>query len=150
MSKAALLFNVLIREPRTGAVMAEAYLYLAWARLLILVPFRRLGPMLGAHMQETPREGAELEHLRQARRIKDAIAVASKYTPWDSKCLVRAIAGMKMLKRRGIPSTLYLGAGRGERGEMAAHAWLRCGPCYVSGAEEMRRFTVVSTFANLS
>ena len=70
----------------------------------------------------------------------------SKYTFWESQCLVKAIAGMKMLERRGIDSTLYLGTARDESGKMIAHAWLRSGPFYISGAEGMEKFTVVSMF----
>ncbi|MNR36049.1 hypothetical protein D3C85_1539370 [compost metagenome] len=74
----------------------------------------------------------------------------SKYTIWDSKCLVRAIAAMKMLHRRQIDSTLYLGTTRDESKKMIAHAWLRSGRYYVTGKEEMERFTVVGKFAKMS
>ena len=52
----------------------------------------------------------------------------SKYTFWESQCLVKAIAGMKMLERRQIESTLYLGTAKDELGKLIAHAWLRSGP----------------------
>lgn len=71
----------------------------------------------------------------------------SKYTLWESQCLVKAIAGMMMLERRGIDSTIYLGTTRDEDGKMIAHAWLRSGPFYVSGSEGMKQFTVVGMFA---
>jgi hypothetical protein len=32
---------------------------------------------------------------------------------------------------------------------MLAHAWLRCGDLYVTGAPQHKRFTVVATFAEL-
>ena len=70
----------------------------------------------------------------------------SRYTFWESECLVKAMAGMKMLERRGIESTLYLGTAKDETG-LIAHAWLRSGTFYVSGAEVMERFTVVAQFA---
>ena len=65
----------------------------------------------------------------------------------ESECLVKAIAGMKMLEKRNIESTLYLGTAKDENGELIAHAWLRSGPFYISGAEVMERFTVVAKFA---
>ena len=64
----------------------------------------------------------------------------SKYTFWESQCLVKAIAAMKMLERRNIESTLYLGTARDESGKMIAHAWLRSGPFYITGAEGMEKF----------
>ena len=47
---------------------------------------------------------------------------------------------MKMLERRKIESTLYLGTAKDENGKMIAHAWLRSGPFYITGAEGMERF----------
>ena len=46
---------------------------------------------------------------------------------------------MKMLEKRNIESTLYLGIAKDEKGELIAHAWLRSGPFYVSGAEVMEQ-----------
>ena len=71
----------------------------------------------------------------------------SRHTLWESQCLVKAIAGMKMLEKRNIESTLYLGMAKDEKGKLIAHAWLRSGAIYVSGAEVMERFTVVAKFA---
>ena len=62
----------------------------------------------------------------------------------------KAIAAMKMLERRKIESTLYLGTAKDENGKMIAHAWLRSGPFYITGFEEMERFTVVGKFAKES
>ncbi|MNI75941.1 hypothetical protein D3C73_1321320 [compost metagenome] len=92
-------------------------------------------------MQADPKQLAFLNH------IANSINTISRYTPWQSKCLVRAIAGMKMLERRGIDSTLYLGTGKDENGMLIAHAWLRSGPYYISGAEVMDRFVTVDKFA---
>ena len=81
------------------------------------------------------------------KHISEAIHIMSKYTIWESQCLVKAIAGMKMLQRRQIESTLYLGTARDDTGQMIAHAWLRSGPFYISGSEGMERFAVVAKFA---
>ena len=72
----------------------------------------------------------------------------SRHTFWKSQCLVRAIAAKKMLDRRRIESTLYLGTARDAEGKMIAHAWLRSGPFYVTGAEEMQMFTTVAAFGS--
>ncbi len=37
-------------------------------------------------------------------------------TPWESKCLVRAMTAKKMMKKRGYKTTLYLGVGKDEEG----------------------------------
>ena len=59
--------------------------------------------------------------------ISQAIHIVSKYTFWESQCLVKAIAAMRMLEKRGIESTLYLGTAKDESGKIIAHAWLRSG-----------------------
>lgn len=126
-------------------LMAEAMLYLGLARVLKALPFARIAPSLGRRMQETP---YVLEPAEEAaiRRVAQAIQTMSRHTFWESQCLVRAIAAKKMLERRSIASTLYLGTARDAGGKMIAHAWLRSGPFYVTGAEEMRNFTAVASF----
>lgn len=80
-------------------------------------------------------------------KVSQAISITSKYTFWESQCLVRAIAAMKMLERRNIDSTLYLGTAKDEHGKLIAHAWVRSGPFYITGSEGMDKFTIVGTFA---
>ncbi|WP_253934050.1 lasso peptide biosynthesis B2 protein [Halobacillus sp. A1] len=127
-------------------MLAEAYLFLAKARYLKSVPFERLASSLGESFQES------LEHLegmdrKELARISQSIKIMSKYTFWESQCMVQAVAAMKMIERRGMSSTIYFGTARDDNGEMIAHAWLRSGPYYITGAEGMERFTVVGKFA---
>ena len=76
-------------------------------------------------------------------QVSQAVNIMSCYTFWESQCLVKAIAAMKMLERRQIESTIYFGTAKDENGKMIAHAWLRSGPFYITGAEGMERFVVV-------
>ncbi|AIQ62616.1 hypothetical protein D3C81_210070 [compost metagenome] len=124
----------------------EAFVLLGWARTLLYYKFSRVAPQLGRRGEETAMQ-ADPQHLAFLNHIANSINTISRYTPWQSKCLVRAIAGMKMLERRGIDSTLYLGTGKDENGMLIAHAWLRSGPYYISGAEVMDRFVTVDKFA---
>jgi len=50
-----------------------------------------------------------------------------------------------MLRRRGIPSTLYLGADPARGYD--AHTWARVGDLVVTGGPGQDRLTVVSSFA---
>ena len=84
------------------------------------------------------------------KQISVAINIMSRHTFWESQCLVKAIAGMKMLEKRKIESTLYLGTAKEKNGQLIAHAWLRSGPYYLTGFEGMNKFTVVGKFANNS
>ncbi|WP_318505231.1 lasso peptide biosynthesis B2 protein [Bacillus sp. T3] len=127
-------------------LFTEAYFYLGWARILKLIPFSKVAPSLGHHMNETTLNYEE-SNKEKLKKISEAIQIMSRNTFWESQCLVKAIAGMKMLERRQIESTLYLGTARDEDGKMIAHAWLRSGPFFITGAEVMKKFTVVSKFA---
>jgi alkylated DNA repair dioxygenase AlkB len=51
-----------------------------------------------------------------------------------------------MLKRRGIPSTVYLGVDRGRRQWLDAHAWLRSGEVVLTGGAGRQRFKTIGVF----
>ncbi|MEH6945326.1 lasso peptide biosynthesis B2 protein [Bacillus sp. JJ722] len=133
---------------KTKFLFIEAFIYLGIARYLKSIPFSKVAPTLGEENKETSftLNSSQKEDIA---RISQAIRVMSRYTFWESQCLVKAIAGMKMLEKRNIESTLYLGTSKDENGDFIAHAWLRSGPYYISGAEVMERFTVVAKFAKV-
>ncbi|MFC3884761.1 lasso peptide biosynthesis B2 protein [Bacillus songklensis] len=133
-------------DMKTMLLFTEAFIYLGWARILKSMPFSKVAPTLGIHMNETSLSYNESDRMI-LKNIYEAIHIMSRYTFWESQCLVKAIAGMKMLERRRIESTLYLGTAKDETGKMIAHAWLRSGPFYISGSEGMEKFTVVGKFA---
>jgi|WetSurMetagenome_2_1015567.scaffolds.fasta_scaffold00105_25 hypothetical protein len=130
-------------------LLVEAFLLLGAARLAVLMlPFRWLAKSLGEHMKETDMQLPPAD-LRSARMIGAAVKSAANYTPWKSVCLPQAVAAKWMIKRRGIPGTLYLGVMKdGIKPEkLAAHAWLRCGHIILTGARGHRQYTVVSAFS---
>ncbi|MCA5963741.1 lasso peptide biosynthesis B2 protein [Blautia sp. RD014234] len=67
------------------------------------------------------------------KKVSYAVDQVCQKTKWESKCLVRALTAQKLLRRKKIATTLYLGCGLDENGKMIAHAWLRCGKMYVTG-----------------
>jgi hypothetical protein len=131
---------------KTKLLYIEAFLHLGRARYLKSISFSKVAPTLGEQMKESSFEliAADKEILANVSR---AINIMSRYTIWESQCLVKAMAAMKMLEKRKIDSTLYLGTAKDENGGLIAHAWLRSGPFYITGAEVMDRFTVVSKFS---
>ncbi len=80
-----------------------------------------------------------------AQRVARAIAVASRYTPWDSNCLAQALAAGAMLRMRGAASVLHIGVAR-PGDSLEAHAWLTSGDLVVCGGSGHDRYAVVSTF----
>ncbi|MGG1166123.1 MULTISPECIES: lasso peptide biosynthesis B2 protein [Bacillus cereus group] len=131
---------------KTKFLLFEAFIFLGWARVLKSSTFSKVAPSLGDYMNET-----SFTHMHPngdtLKKVSEAISVMSRYTFWESQCLVKAIAGMKMLEKRHIDSTLYLGTAKDNNGELIAHAWLRSGSFYVTGSEGMEKFTVVGSFA---
>ncbi|MEM4997244.1 lasso peptide biosynthesis B2 protein [Priestia sp. SB1] len=131
---------------KTKLLFIEAFINLGKARYLKSIAFSKVAPSLGEQMKETPLSPIT-SNKEELANISKAIHIMSRYTLWESQCLVKAIAGMKMLEKRGIESTLYLGTAKDKNGELVAHAWLRSGSSYISGAEVMHQFTVVAKFA---
>lgn len=56
-------------------------------------------------------------------RIGAMLERVARHTWWRSMCLEKALAGRWMLRRRGIPSTMYVGMAKRD-GNFIAHAWL--------------------------
>ncbi len=131
---------------RDRLLLAEASLSLAVARLAVrLMPFRWIAPRLGETMAASPEEDSADPEL--LRRIGWAVGVAGHNLPWTSRCLAEAIAGKAMLKRRGVPSTLYLGLAKDGQADLEAHAWLRCGSRILTGERASEGYTVIASFA---
>ena len=108
--------------------------------------FSKVAPSLGEQMKETP-YSVDDSNRKLLMQVSQTVNIMSRYTIWESQCLVKAIAAMKMLERRQIESTIYFGTAKDENGKMIAHAWLRSGSFYITGAEVMERFVTVSKFA---
>jgi hypothetical protein len=128
-----------------AVVLAEALALCTAASLMLRVlRFSRVAPRLGRHMAESPpsQPGATGAAVR---RITWAVATAARLLPWKPLCLPQAVTAQWMLRRRGIGSTLYLGTNPANRYD--AHAWVRVGGVIVTGGDDPRQYTVVSTFA---
>lgn len=121
-----------IRYNNAKMITIQAWLYSAVFRFRILyVKSDKLRRKWGQEGEESP-ETATREEYKYAKRVSYAVNHVCNKTKWESKCLVRALTAQKLLRKKGILSTLYLGCGL-EDGKMVAHAWLRCGKMYVTG-----------------
>lgn len=124
-------------------IEAAANLCVSWL-IVRLVPFRYWSKWVGN--RET------VEFLIQPfpvdpalGRVKWAIDRVSNRTPFFT-CLMIALAGQAMLRRRKIRSVLVFGVDirRDDKGAKTfAHAWLTSGPHVVFGQKEKDRYTAV-------
>jgi hypothetical protein len=119
-------------------ILNEACFQLARMRLaLSLFSFKKLVYDLRFHSAELPPVALEEDQLKIAQLIGWAILAAAANLPWKSSCLVQAMVAQRMLKRRGIPGVLYLGAGLGSgepaRERLSAHAWVKSGAEFITG-----------------
>jgi len=86
---------------------------------------------MGVLNEESAQEES-MEKYKEASKVSHTVNSVCGQTPWESKCLVRALTAQHLLKKKKIPSTLYLGVGK--KGDaMIAHAWLRSGRYYLAG-----------------
>jgi hypothetical protein len=128
--------------------LLEAFFLSAMARVIILkAPFKKYKKHLGIYNEETSYE-INLNDYKTIKRIAWTINTISKYTPWESKCLVQAMTAQRMLNRRKLSSTLYLGVNKAKDNSMQAHAWLRCGQLIVTGGYNKKEFKEVARFAS--
>lgn len=128
-------------------LLLEAALYLGAARAALLsLPFRRIAVHLGRQVAPDQVSPSPLAAPSDARKVAWAVDVMARHTPWDTACLARSIAGKFMLRRRGLPSWLFLGTTKDPSGNLLAHAWLRYGNEVLIGGGELDRFTPLSSF----
>lgn len=130
------------------SLLIEATVLLTIAKTAVtFLPFRWIAPHLGQSMAETPLSDHS-GHNRIEDRISWAIQTMSRYLPWECKCLVQAVCGKLMLRRRRLISTLYLGVAKDENGSLSAHAWLRCGHRILTGDSGAEQFKIISSFGD--
>lgn len=112
------------------------------------LPFRWYAWFLGSKgpgLDVCEQGGVGIERLRP---LINALRRGSYYLPLECKCLVNAIAGKAMLKRRRISSVVYLGVAKNGEGSLDAHAWLKAGKHLVTGAAGMERFKSLAAFSD--
>ena len=134
-------------------IFIKAWFLLGWMRAAILMTsFKRLTRALDHHPQLPRGTILNRQQLVRADRIGKLVAIAARYTPWESLCLVQVLVVQRLLAQQHIPGQFYLGVRRGSENNtdplgLSAHAWLQCGESIVSGAAGHKLFTIVSTFS---
>lgn len=122
-----------LKHNKNKRITIEAWIFCMYYRIIVFsIPMKYLEKKFGIRDEESAAEETKRDYYWAVRVSKEVNRIADK-TPWDSKCLVRALTAQRILKRRDVATTLYLGVGRDDNKKMIAHAWLRCGSFYVTG-----------------
>ena len=124
---------------RRQALVVEASASMLAARLILLLPFRRVAPRLGEFVAPADPRVAERaapttpDQAAAARAIGWAVGAAAPFMPFRSVCLQQAMAAHTMLRRRGIASVMHFGASPSGKRAIDAHAWLAAAGVKVTG-----------------
>ncbi|WP_434798690.1 lasso peptide biosynthesis B2 protein [Terrisporobacter vanillatitrophus] len=134
-----LLFQFSIEDK---ILFTEAFILSGIMRFKVLnIPFKKIKTNLGTYNEESAKE-VSIEDYKIARKIGNAVINTCNYTPWESLCLVQSMTVQKMLKRRKVSSTLYLGVNKDDKNDMKAHSWIRCGELFITGGDGSNYATV--------
>jgi hypothetical protein len=136
--------------PRERLFVLEIFatLCLGWLSEKFL-PSKMLVRIYGRQMVETPARLPE-EQEEFARHTGTTLAFVKKHLLWRSTCVMDAIAARIILKRRNIPSTVYIGFRHGvTSGPFNAHAWVRSGKWTVTGSPVHKTYRVGVYYGNL-
>lgn len=129
---------------RERLLRAEAAVYLIVAKLALeLVPFRWLVHVFERELRAPELHGA----ARGAARREVRRAVHHVALPLRMACFPKAIAAQAMLRRRGVPTTLYWGAARLPGEGLSGHAWLQDGEAGVVGSHAAVPYTALRSFS---
>jgi hypothetical protein len=111
-------------------ILFEAFLFQLFTGLILkLVPFRMIPRLYSLPLNLRSQISiltSGKSYIRSVK-IKQAILITSRLSPWKNKCLVQSLAARWMLNLRKIPSRLSLGVALNEDKKLIAHAWLKTG-----------------------
>jgi len=131
----------------TKLLFAEAIFTSAYVKItLLFLPFRKVARWLGS-AQALPADVKEPDKINLIKKIKFAVRLCSKYMPWPTECYTSSLTAKIMLKRRKLPSIIYFGFCKDEKGQLKGHAWLQCSEMIVTGFCDFSQYTVHSSFS---
>ena len=141
------LEKVIRRSRQEQALLLESAFWLLAGRIAVpWFEFRRIAGVLRL-VETSVADTALTQEGPTPQQVAWAVEAVAGNAPWTSTCLMRALAGNVLLRRRGISSVLTLGvATTGASGTIVAHAWLRCGESVLIGGRGMHHFAPLASF----
>ncbi|MBS1780547.1 MAG: lasso peptide biosynthesis B2 protein [Bacteroidetes bacterium] len=112
------------------------------------LPFKYYRRLLGEQQKKAIQDVTD-EQLQQAERIKDIVEEVCKGTPWKSECMAQAIICKRLLKKKGLQTTIYLGVAKDDNNhqKLKAHAWLTLGQHVLTGAYGYKQYQVANFYS---
>ena len=107
--------------------------------------FKNLAKTLGESESESSQGESPISN--EIKLLKRLILRIAELLPWKCVCFPQAIAGQRILNKKRLTSTLYLGLKK-EDGEMKAHAWLRHQQYIVTGDNGIEEYTIINSFTH--
>ena len=144
----------LIRSFRTALTLPWRYKWLAIQIFFELTQacielkiqkFQQLANKLGLPESESTHELTKDDDHQYQRMLKGLTRRIAELLPWKCVCFPQAIAAQRLLDKKNIHCTLYLGLKK-ENDEMTAHAWVRSGQYIVTGDDGVHEFTIINSF----
>lgn len=136
MSLARKMRTFAMMDSRRRHLVMEASATMLLGRIaLATLPFAMIGRWMGPFTAPgLVSQGLMAAEDGQVAEVRRAIATAAPNLPFRSDCMVQALAGHAMCRRRGLPSTVHMGVIGGApsiAGE--THAWVDAGGVEICG-----------------
>jgi hypothetical protein len=147
MGSARKIRSFLQSDPQLKRMFVQAFFLSGLVKFtLVFLSFRKILNWQGAIQQESP-QGPDPGTETYRRNLQSAMRLCHLYTPWKTECYTRALTAKILLKKKRIPSTVYIGFRKEPNGTYAGHAWLRSYDRIVTGREEMNGYIVHSYYS---
>ena len=134
-------------DPALRSLFWQAFWLSAMVKFaLVFMPFRKVLSWKGRLGAES-HSGADPASEAYRKTLQSAMRLCNLYTPWPTECYTQAITARILLRRKGLPGTVYIGFRRTDEGSYAGHAWLRSYDRVITGREEMDKYVVHSFYS---
>lgn len=146
MSTVRRMRSLLATSPMQRRLFGAAFLLTVFFRIaLFVMPFRRVIGWQGVPGLESP-FAADPGSRPYREALHRALLLTARYAPGLATCYTLCLAGKWLLRRRGLPSTLYVGFRKADAGRFEGHAWLRSYDAWISGGGSRSLYDVHSCY----
>jgi hypothetical protein len=139
--------SLLTTTPLELRIFAVSLLLTPFFRIaLFVMPFRRVIAWQGAPCLESP-DTPDPGSRAYREALHRALLLTARYEPGIATCHALCLTGRTLLRRRGLPSTLYIGFRKMDDGRYVGHAWLRSHDTWVTGGGQRHLYDVHSYYS---